>query len=190
LESTVTIIEPAAAPAQPTTSDETIEYQDNYASLWLNWAPSSSWAMSLEYSYNRYDVEKELRNSSSRILAPDGILKLETHKLPATISYFHSSGIIGKLTTTYYDQKGRFIDLTGINIEEGEEDGVITDITLSYRFPKRLGSVSLGIKNIFDKALNHEDRNSYDANSPKSTASPSSFSSERALFGKISVNFR
>ncbi|MCU7944454.1 MAG: hypothetical protein KZQ87_17440, partial [Candidatus Thiodiazotropha sp. (ex Cardiolucina cf. quadrata)] len=188
LETTIDIQETSSIP--PTRSSEDLEYDDKYANLWLNWAPSSHWALGLSYSYNRYNLEKELTSSRSSILAPDGILKLESHKLPASISYFHSSGLIGKLTTTYYDQKGKFIDRTGFNILQGEDHGFITDLTFSYRFTKRRGSVSLGIKNLFDETLNQEDRNSYDATDPASSASPSSFTSERAVFGKISLNFR
>jgi Tfp pilus assembly protein PilF len=187
LDTAIAIQDFSTTPPSSTTDD--IEYDDKYANLWLNWALSSHWALGLEYLYNHYNLEKELKSSSSIILAPDGILKLETHKLPITISYFHPSGITGKLTTTYYDQKGKFIDRTSTT-EEGEDQGLITDLTFSYRFTKRLGSVSFGVKNLFDKDLRHEDRNSYDSNEPQSTSSPSSFSGERALFGKISLNFR
>jgi hypothetical protein len=188
LETTIDILDTSTIP--PTSTSQDIEYEDNYANLWLNWTPLSQWSLGLAYAFNRYDLEKEPRSTSSSVLAPDGILKLETHKLPASISYFHPSGVIGKLTTTFYDQKGKFIDRTGFNTQQGEDHGLITDLVFSYRLPKRRGSVSLGVKNLFDEDLTYEDRNSYDTNDPMTSASPSSFSSERALFGKISLNFR
>ncbi len=174
----------------PIENQQNLEYDDKLASLWLNWTPNSQWAIGVEYSYNRYDLEKGVTAVDQSILAPDGILKLETHKLPVSISYFHPSGIIGNLSTTYYDQKGNFVDFSGFATETGDDNGLITDLTASYRFPKRRGSVSIGIKNLFDKHLNHEDRNSYDAMDPSATASPSSLAIERAVFGKISINFR
>jgi Tfp pilus assembly protein PilF len=188
LETTIDILEISTIP--PTNTPQDIEYNDKYADLWINWTPSYQWALGFAYSYNRFDLEKEPQSTSSSILAPDGILNLETHKLPVSISYLHPSGIISKLTTTFYDQKGKFIDRTGFNEQEGDDHGLITDLVFSYRFIKRLGSISLGVKNLFDENLNHEDRNTYDANGPTFSASPSSFSSERAVFGKISLNFR
>jgi tetratricopeptide (TPR) repeat protein len=187
LETTIDTQDRSTIP--PTRATDDIEYDDKYANLWLNWTPSAHWALGLAYSYNHYNLEKELQLSHPDILAPDGILKLETHKLPVTLSYFHPSGITGKLTTIYYDQKGKFIDRTA-NKDEGEDQGMITDLAISYRFPNRLGTVSLGVKNLFDKDLNFEDRNSYDSTDPQSTSSPSFFSNERAVFGKISLSFR
>jgi Tfp pilus assembly protein PilF len=174
----------------PSESRQSLEYDDKHATLWLNWTPNPLWGFGIDYSYNNYNLEEGLRAVDSSILAPDGILKLETHKIPVSISYFHPSGIIGNLTTTYHNQKGNFIDLSGFMTESGDDDGLVTDITLSYRFPSRRGIASIGVKNIFDKDLNFEDRNSYDAIDPTATSSPSSFANERVVFGKISVNFR
>jgi tetratricopeptide (TPR) repeat protein len=188
LETILTIVDTSAE--RPTQSSQELEYDDNYANLWINWTPSNQWALGLSYAYNRYDLEKEVQSAKSSILAPDGILMLETHKLPTSISYFLSSGVIGKLTTTYYDQKGKFIDRTGFNQQQGEDHGFITDLVFSYRLPNRWGYISLGVKNLFDKELNYEDRNSYDTRHPLSTASPSSFTSERVIFGRISLSYR
>jgi Tfp pilus assembly protein PilF len=188
LETEITILDTSTP--FPTTSLQSLEYDDKHSNIWLNWTPSSIWALRVEYSYNSYNLEKGLKADDNSVLAPDGILKLETHKLPATISYFHSSGISGKLTATYYDQKGKFIDTTGFMTEHGEDNGLVTDLILSYRLPKRRGSASIGVKNIFNKDFNYEDRTSYDVIDPTSTASPSSFSNERVIFGKVSINFR
>jgi Tfp pilus assembly protein PilF len=174
----------------PTESRQSLEYDDKHASLWLNWTPNLLWGFGIEYSYNDYNLEEGLKAADSSILAPDGILKLETHKIPVSITYFHPSGIMGNLTTTYHNQKGNFIDLSGFMTESGDDEGLITDITLSYRFPSRRGIASIGVKNLFDEDLNFEDRNSYDALDPAATSSPSSFTGERVVFGKISINFR
>jgi tetratricopeptide (TPR) repeat protein len=188
LETILTFVDTSADRQAP--SSKELEYDDNYANLWINWTPSNQWALGLSYSYNRYDLEKGVQSANSSVLAPDGILMLETHKLPASISYFYPSGIIGKLATTYYDQKGKFIDRTGFNPQQGEDHGFITDLVFSYRFQNRWGFISLGVKNLFDRELNYEDRNSYDTRDPLSTASPSSFTSERAIFGRVSLSYR
>ncbi|MCU7934646.1 MAG: FecR domain-containing protein [Candidatus Thiodiazotropha sp. (ex Dulcina madagascariensis)] len=174
----------------PGSSIQTLEYDDTHAGFWLNWTPSMRWTLGIEYSYNLYNLKKGIQATDKSVLAPDGILKLETHKAPASVSFFHPSGFSTKLTATYLDQKGSFIDTTGFATQQGEDQGVITDIAFSYRFSKRMGSVSLGVNNLFDEHLNHEDQSSYDASDPVSSASPSVFFKERVVFGKISFNFR
>jgi len=174
----------------PTLSSQRLEYDDKYANIWLNWTPSPRWSLGVEYAYNRYDLEKGIHSSDSSILAPDGVLKLTTHKIPASLSFFHPSGIISKLTATYYNQEGNFVDSSGMTVQEGEDSGVVTDLSLSYRFQQRIGSASIGVKNLFDNHLNQEDRSSYDVDDPASSASPSSFSGERIFYGKVSLNFR
>ncbi|MET0050479.1 MAG: hypothetical protein ABW095_05285, partial [Candidatus Thiodiazotropha sp.] len=139
---------------------------------------------------DRYDLEKGIQNSGDLILAPDSILKLTTHKLPASLRYFHPSGIIASLTATYFDQTGQFIDRSGMIAQEGDDQGVVTDVALSYRFPKRRGSATIGVNNLFDRDVRFEDRNSYDSDDPVTSASPSAFSDERTLYGKVSLTFR
>ena len=174
----------------PSRSIQTIEYDDTHADFWLNWTPALHWALGIEYSYNRYNLEKGAQATDTGILVPDGILKLETHKVPTSISFFHPSGFSSKLTATYFDQEGNFIDNTGFATQQGEDRGLITDFVFSYRLSKRYGSVSLGVNNLFDKRMNFEDRNSYDASNPVNSAFPSAFSIERVVFGTISLNFR
>ncbi|MCU7929044.1 MAG: FecR domain-containing protein [Candidatus Thiodiazotropha sp. (ex Dulcina madagascariensis)] len=187
-ETDIEVVDVSVQP--PSASTQTLEYDEMNASFWLNWTASSRWALGIEYSYDRNNLAKGIQNSNTNILAPDGILKLETHKVPASISFFHPLGFSTKLTATYYNQEGKFINKTGMVTQQGDDRGVIADLVFNYRFPKRRGSISLGINNLFDKPLNFEDRSSYDINSPESSASPSSFTGERVVFGKISVNFR
>ncbi|MET0066126.1 MAG: FecR domain-containing protein [Candidatus Thiodiazotropha sp.] len=174
----------------PLSQVQSLDYDDRVANLWLNWTVSTRWALNLEYQYNRYDLQKGLQNSGNLILAPDGILELTTHKLPTSLRYFHPSGMIASLTATYYDQDGQFTDRSGMAIQEGDDQGVITDIALGYRFPKRRGSATIGVNNLFDQDVRYEDRSSYDTDDPVTTASPPAFSEERTIYGKVSLTFR
>jgi tetratricopeptide (TPR) repeat protein len=188
LETKLEILDISSMP--PSSSIQTIEYDDTHADFWLNWTPDLHWALGILYSYNRYNLEEGNQPTDTGVLVPDGILKLETHKVPTSISYFHPSGFSTKLTATYFDQQGNFVDNTGFVTQQGEDRGLITDLIFSYRLAKRRGSVSLGINNLFDKHLNFEDRNSYDASNPINSALPSPFAVERVVFGTISLNFR
>ncbi len=172
-------------------SIQDLKYNDRYSNLWLNWTPSRSWALDIEYNYNRYNLEKAVHSldEAQIVFSPDGILKLTTHRLPVTLSYFHTAGIITSLSTTYIDQKGSFVDLYGVP-HDGEDNGFVTDLAVSYRFKDRYGSISIGVKNLFDQDLQYEDRSSYDTDDPSATSAPSTFTSERAVYGTISLNFR
>jgi len=174
----------------PSQSEQELKYNDTTTGLWLNWTLNNAWSLGIDYSYNNYDLEKSISAANTNILSSDGVLELKTHKLPLSVSYFHPSGFSTELTTTYYDQEGKFIDTTGMTTQDGKDRGWVTDLALNYRFPKRLGSVSVGVKNLFDTDLLFEDRNSYDSANAALTASPSEFSEERLFFGKISINFR
>lgn len=187
LKTEMSVLDTASVP--PVESEQSLEYDDRHAALWANWASSSRWVLGVDYTYNRYDLAKGPLSSSSSVLATDGILKLTTHELSTSLSYFHPQGFVSELTAKYFDQEGDFVDRTGVK-KHGKDGGVIADLSLGYRFSKRRGSVSAGIKNVFGNNLNYEDRASYDVYSPEYSASPSFFSGERVLYGAVSVVFR
>ncbi|HID81855.1 MAG TPA: hypothetical protein EYP51_05725, partial [Thiotrichales bacterium] len=174
----------------PSRTVQELDNKDTSANVWLNWAINTHWTVGMNYYYNDYTLEKGLTTANTSVFAPDNILELETHKLPVTVSYFHPSGFSTELTTTYFDQEGKFSDRSGMNTQDGKDQGWVTDLAFNYRFPRRRGSISVGVKNLFDSDLLFEDRNSYDSSNAISTASPSEFSEERLFFGKISINFR
>jgi tetratricopeptide (TPR) repeat protein len=167
-----------------------LDYDDRYASLWLNWAMFRQWALGVDYTYNHFSLEESVRAGDSNILAPDGVLDLSTHELSTSLRYFHPRGFVGSVVATYYDQDGEFIDRSGLARQHGEDRGAIIDLVASYRFPKRIGSVSIGVHNLFDNDLDYEDRNNVDVNASMYRSSPSSFSSERLLFAEVSFVFR
>ena len=157
-----------------------------YANAYLHWIPEDAWAFSLEYFYNRSRQETDkLRDIPS--FAPDGVLKLETHSMPLTISYNHPSGITGQLCATYYNQSGRFATDPQ---NEVSDNFWLTDLNITYRPHRYRFSFSAGIQNLFDQAFQFEDQNSYDILTPESSGKPSQLSSERLFFAKSTLSFR
>jgi tetratricopeptide (TPR) repeat protein len=187
LETEIGLVDFSTLP--PGKTSQVIEHDDLNTVFWLNLTTSPFWSFGVEYSYNRSDLAKNIQTNSV-VLAPDGVLELKTHQLPISISYYHPLGFSTTLTATYYNQEGEFVNKTGTETQHGEDNGVSTDLAFNYRFPNRRGSVSLGINNIFDRQINFEDRDGYDISNPELTASPSSFTGERFVFGKITVNVR
>lgn len=174
------------------TSTEDIEADETLATAWLYWTPHPMWGVSLEYGYDYFKNAKNLDTSGFVSgFTPDGVLKLKTHRIPLSLSYYHPSGWSAQLSTTYFNQEGTFIDnVRGSLPQQASDEFWLTDFALSYRLPKRYGLISTGVKNLFDKNFNFEDRDSYDSLNVAVSATPSTLSNERLLFAQLSINFR
>jgi outer membrane receptor protein involved in Fe transport len=79
---------------------------------------------------------------------------------------------------TYVDQDGKFGSaITGFVPKE--DQFLVFDASLGYRFPKRLGQITVGAKNIFDEKFKFQDT---DPRSP-------SISPESVAFLNLSLFF-
>ena len=63
------------------------------------------------------------------------------------------NGFYSGIKATGVDQK---VFLSGINYRE---TFWVTDLSVGYRLPKRYGSVSVIVKNVFDEQFQYQDRN-------------------------------
>ncbi|MES9987365.1 MAG: FecR domain-containing protein [Candidatus Thiodiazotropha endolucinida] len=168
-----------------------VEFDESTVSTWLNWSPQKHISLSFQYDFSKLDSATNISTTEYSGISPDGVIELETHRFPIAMNYNHPSGYIVGLTTTYFNQKGVFQGSTFAEPPQDAEDEFwLTDLLLSYRLPDKYGLISLGVKNIFDEEFDFEDRNSYDSLSVETSASPSSLSTERTIFGQLSVNFR
>jgi outer membrane receptor protein involved in Fe transport len=89
-----------------------------------------------------------------------GVTKVNTHRVPLGINFYHPSGLSVTLKTTYVNQEGDFQRqnpiITGPFIN-GEDDFWLLDAAISYRLPKRYGFISFGVKNLFNRKFNFFD---------------------------------
>ncbi|MCU7885965.1 MAG: hypothetical protein KZQ82_17380, partial [Candidatus Thiodiazotropha sp. (ex Lucinoma annulata)] len=172
-------------------SKKNVEFTETNIAGWVNWSPYKHWSISLEYYFNEFNKAKNFNTTEFSGLSADGVLELETHSLPFAINYYHPLGFIFGFTTTYFDQKGIFQGNQIFDIPREAEDRFwLSDLAISYRLPRKHGLISLGVKNVFDKDFDFEDRNSYDSLSVEASASPSALSPERIIFGQLSLTFR
>jgi hypothetical protein len=106
---------------------------------------SASWqtALSAEAEYER--VERPQIFSGS-----EGIVELKTTRAPVGVRLFNSKGITVRLSTTYVRQEGIFAADVGLPVTEKKDQAWITDVSLEYRLPKRLGFIAVGVRNAFD----------------------------------------
>jgi len=137
---------------------------------YLLWTPHPGVALRAEYQYERIKRGEELT---------DGVEEMTTHRVPLGINFFHPSGLSASVITAYYNQDGTFeriIDGGGV-FESGSDTFWLTDVTISYRLPKRYGFITIGAKNLFDEAFKY-----YDLDWKNPAIQPARF-----FFGKITL---
>ena len=106
---------------------------------YLFWTPHPWFALRTEYQYEGF-------RNDSRLGEPT---KINTHRVPLGINFFHPSGLNLSFAPTYYNQSGKFIGPSG-SFQSARDDFWLVNAALSYRLPKRYGFVSVGATNLFD----------------------------------------
>jgi hypothetical protein len=136
---------------------KTVDWEERLARAYLYWTPHSRWALHAEYQF------EELRRDS--LFTANTAARVQTHRLPLGISFFHPSGVIAKLKGTNVHQRGEFQPQNsplGVSLS-GEDNFWIVDASLGYRLPQRYGILSLEARNLLDTTFRFQDT---DAASP------------------------
>jgi len=162
----------------PTVTEQDKAREDNIRS-YLYWTPTAQWALSVGYQLERFETEQ--------LSVPE----TTTHKIPATLSYFHGSGIFGRLGMTYVDQRTHM----AAAVDDGGDGTVVNylthnqftliDVGIGYRLPKRYGIIQFQVKNLFDSHFQYQGyqfRNAHQDEVPE-------FIPGRAFFGQLSLAF-
>ena len=116
---------------------------------YLYWTPHRWVALSGEYQYEHID------NENASISGDYTYIKI--HRVPLGLGFFHPSGIFFRLKETYFNQKGDFVSPLTFSVEPGSDSFWITDASIGYRLPKRLGLATIEGKNLFDKTFHYRD---------------------------------
>jgi outer membrane receptor for ferric coprogen and ferric-rhodotorulic acid len=135
---------------------------------YLFWTPHEWFSLRAEYQYERFESDGET----------DLPKHVETHRVPLGVNFFHPSGLSASLTTTYYDQDGKFVRLDETT-ENGDDNFWLVDAAVRYRFPKRYGFLTVGARNLFDNDFNYYDT---DFNNP-------AIQPDRTFFATITLAF-
>jgi hypothetical protein len=154
-----------------------VDWDERFGRAYLYWTPTARIATSAEYQYEHFKRENTF---TGEFLAT----KIQTHKVPLAVNYFHPDGFIGRLRTTYIDQEGDFSTtgagfIPGAPTEDKSDNFWLVDASLGYRLPKRYGIVSLGVSNLFDKEFNYVDTDPFN---PR-------IYPERFYFGRLTLSF-
>ncbi|MGH7767057.1 MAG: tetratricopeptide repeat protein [Candidatus Binatia bacterium] len=125
-----------------TATPETIEDFDGKEYLgraYLFWTPHPWWALRTEYQFEGFRNDSGLGEPK----------RIDTHRIPVGLNFFHPSGLSASLLAAYYNQRGKFIGPSGF-LDSGKDDFWIINAALNYRLPKRYGFITVGANNLFD----------------------------------------
>jgi outer membrane receptor protein involved in Fe transport len=142
------------------------DQEEKFHRAYFNWTTNAGLAFSLEGFLEDFDIS-------------DGALReLTTYRYPIGISYHSSFGLFVKATGTHVNQK---IERSG---ERQSDSFWVVDLSTGYRLPKRFGTITFGVKNLFDEQFNFQDYN-FNADEPLTPY----YIPEALLFGQITLAF-
>ncbi len=124
------------------------DWQEDIGSAYLYWAAGAWLTLGVDYYYEDFSHDTDG--------GPKGILNLKTHRLTPKLFFFHPSGFSARIQASYIDQKGDFLSGPFGTTPDSDQFWV-TDLSLSYRLPKRYGILSLEVRNLFDEQFNYLD---------------------------------
>ncbi len=112
------------------------------------WTPRTWLALRAEYSFERLDRVPV----SDAIGATVGVREANTHRVPLGVALFHRSGLGASATATYYSQRGSFGDSAPFT--DGSDRFWLFDAGLSWRLPRRTGTIAVVATNALDTKFN------------------------------------
>ena len=103
-------------------------------------------ATSVDYEFERIERPQVLTGS-------EGIERLTTERAPLALKLFNANGLSLGASTAYVRQRGTFSADVGFPEFSKSDSAWVTDIFVDYRLPQRLGTVSVGAKNVFNQSI-------------------------------------
>ncbi len=134
----------------------------------------SGWTASLTANYEVEDF-----NRPEAFTGFERIVNLKGRYLPLGVRAFHDSGLSIQLASTYARQKGVFRVIPTSSRIDVDSRFWNTDLSVAYRLPKRLGQLTVGVKNLFDKAFQFQE---VDSANPR-------FATEQFVYAQITLAF-
>jgi Flp pilus assembly protein TadD len=118
---------------------------------YVSWLVRPSLSASAEYVYDfRY---RDLPPSTGDVFP----IKSVTRQIPLGLTYHHPAGPFASVRSSHVSQDLRF-RTPGTGVETtGESDFWVTDASIGTRLPRRLGTVSLDLLNVFDEHFQYQD---------------------------------
>ncbi len=124
-------------------------------------------------------TELEQEKFSNTATGPD---TLKTITLPLKLKYHNPNGLSADLEAIHVKQE---VDLgSSSSFAQTEENFNIVNFSLGYRLPKRIGTLSLQVNNLFDTNFLYHDTN-FITTEPGATL----YLPERTIIGRVTLNY-
>jgi hypothetical protein len=117
------------------------DWNEDLGRAYLFWTPHPRLALRAEYLFERFKRDEQFSN---------GLIELNSHRVPLGIGVFHPSGLSASLTATYFNQEGDFTGPVESRRRSGRDEFWTVDAAIRYRLPKRWGFITVGATNLFD----------------------------------------
>ncbi len=142
------------------------------------WAPTEWTALRSEYRFDEFRKDYSITQADNK--NPRSVTR---HQVLLSLNLYHPTGVFSKFTGTYVNQNSEFVNTTNRLDRVGDRFWVF-DSTLGFRFPKKYGSISLEVRNIFNNQ-------SFIYQSEFNTSGPqlTSFVPEREFFLKLNLSY-
>jgi len=131
------------------------DWKEHMGRAYAYWTPLKWMAAKAEYQHETF--KRPLMTSVDARDNSVGIPDLTTHQIPLGISLFSPQGTTTHLSATRIKQRGTFatnFTPTNATTEHSNDQFWVVDAAISYRLNKRLGHITIGAKNLFDKKFN------------------------------------
>jgi tetratricopeptide (TPR) repeat protein len=142
---------------------------------YVYWMPLPQVALSAELIYDDYDPKSGFLTEFAGVVE-----KVETLSVPLGVRYFHPSGLFAGAGATYVDQEVHRVE------SDDNDDFVVVDAVVGYRFPKRFGIASLEVNNLFDTGFHYQDDSFRNV---RDEPSISRYIPKRTIMGRVTINF-
>jgi tetratricopeptide (TPR) repeat protein len=161
-------------------SDAVIEdREEEYHRVYSYWTPTSNLAVNAQLVYDLYKSDDGIATTFDNL--PE---RVRTVSLPIGVTYFRPSGLFAGVVGTYVDQRvERAVTATQA---DGNDQFFVFDASLGYRLPKRRGTISLGVRNLFDTDFNYQD-DSYREFRDEPSTGP--YFPDRTILGQVTLSF-
>jgi hypothetical protein len=116
---------------------------------YLYWTPTNRMSLTGEVVYDRY-------GSSGEITSLTNIPELvRTVSVPLALKYFLPNGLSAGIAGTYVDQRVQRYEFATEG--EGEDSFFVVDASLAYALPRRLGVLSVQVRNLLGEEFQYQD---------------------------------
>ena len=165
---------------QPITSNNSLFYQqrdETAHTAYLYWMPHNLLSLSSEYHFDTFKSDYAPDKYD-----PSNPRSVETHTVLLAVNYHHPNGIFIKTSGNYVAQQAEFVN-NSASLDDLSDNFWIFDLSIGYRFPKRVGSIKLSINNIFNNGFCYH--STFDASGPQLSI----YNPDRRIFLNVTLSF-